>query len=113
MLVDRLAIPESSGASQRMCHGTLPGRTRATRPGPGSGGNLRCGAAPAAGAGILVCFSAEREPVLIAALALLPVVITATFLARGRPLAFSSGGRHPRWWPASPPAVARGGLSSA
>ena len=62
-------------------------------------------AAPAAG--ILVCFSAEREPVLIAALALLAVVITATFLARGRPLAFSSVGRHPRWWPALPPAVAR------
>jgi len=40
------------------------------------------------GAGILVYFSAEREPVLVAALALLAVLILATFLARGRPLAF-------------------------
>src|SRR5437764_15072107 len=40
------------------------------------------------------CFSAERAAVLIAALALLAVVITATFLARSRPLAFSSVGRH-------------------
>ncbi|MFL5066254.1 MAG: ComEC/Rec2 family competence protein [Xanthobacteraceae bacterium] len=40
------------------------------------------------GAGILVYFSAEREPVLVAALALLALLILATFLARGRPLAF-------------------------
>jgi competence protein ComEC len=40
------------------------------------------------GAGILVYFSAEREPILIAALALLAVLIVATFLARRRPLAF-------------------------
>jgi len=56
---------------------------------------------------VLVCFSAEREPVLVAVLALFAGLITATFLARSRPLAFSSVGRHPRWWPASPPAVAR------
>src|SRR5262245_43419228 len=40
------------------------------------------------GAGILVYFSAEHEPVLLAALALLAILIGATFLARSRPLAF-------------------------
>src|SRR5262245_19440125 len=40
------------------------------------------------GAGILVYFSAEHEPALVAALALLAILIGATFLARSRPLAF-------------------------
>src|SRR5262249_62360793 len=40
------------------------------------------------GAGILVYFSAEREPMLAAALGLFAILIAAAFVARSRPVAF-------------------------